>query len=255
VWLVSFVVGPGSAIPSEFARNPKSPVGNLAAVSFSLTRESFFWHRVHSLTGIVPVGTYMVQHLTLNSFSLAGPEKFNSVIAFFAGMPAHLLTFLEWVFIYLPLAFHGVYGIFISGRAQPNYFGRRYNWSENRMYTFQRWSGVALFFLLIAHIVTTTVNAKVSPSGHEVIEFDAWTAMLSSGGTYLGLILYAAGVVLAAYHLAYGWWNFCIRWGITVSERSQEGMQKFSAWLFVGLTLLGWGALAGFLLPHKGGMV
>lgn len=230
-------------------------LGILREVSLSLTRESFFWHRVHSLTGIVPVGFYMVQHLTLNSFSLAGPEKFNAVIGFFAGMPTHLLLALEAIFIWLPLLFHGVYGIFIAGRAQPNYFSRKYRWSENRMYVFQRWSGIALFFLLIAHVVTTTVKAKVSPLGHEAIEFEAWNRSLVSGGTYLVLILYAVGVLLASYHLCYGIWNFCIRWGITVSERSQMACQKLCGVLFILITLLGWGALIGFLLPHRPSLV
>lgn len=224
-------------------------------VSLSLTRENYFWHRVHSLTGVVPIGFYMVQHLTLNSFSLGGPEKFNAVIAFFDSMPKHLLLVLEILFIWTPLLFHGVYGIFISGRAQPNYFSKKYRWSENRMFLFQRWSGIALFFLLIAHIVTTTVKAKLSPLGIEAIEFDAWRYTLAAGGTYIVLVLYVVGVLLASYHLCYGLWNFCIRWGITVSERSQQGMQKLCGVLFVLITLLGWAALAGFLMPHRPSLI
>lgn len=224
-------------------------------MSISLTRESYFWHKLHSLTGILPIGFYMIQHLTLNSFSLAGPEAFNGVIGFFSGMPRHILLALEIVFIYLPLLFHSVYGIFISVRAKSNFLNEHYAWAENRMYSFQRWSGIALFFLLIAHIVTTTVRAQVSPIGHEAIEFNAWTALLTSGGTYIGLILYVVGVLLASYHLAFGWWSFCIRWGITVSERSQKGMLKFSMVLFVAITLLGWAALAGFLIPQQGRLV
>ena len=41
-------------------------------MSLALNRENYFWHKVHSLTGVIPVGYYMVQHLVLNSFSLAG---------------------------------------------------------------------------------------------------------------------------------------------------------------------------------------
>ena len=224
-------------------------------MSLSLTRESYLWHKIHSLTGIIPVGFYMVQHLVLNSFSLAGPEKFKAVLGFFAGMPKHVLLFLEIAFIWVPLLFHGVYGVFISGRAQSNMFNDKYAWPENRMYSFQRWSGVALFFLLIAHVVTTTVKAGVSPLGEEVVQFDAWREMLTAGGTYAGLILYVVGVALAGYHLAFGWWNFCIRWGITVNRRSQAGMLRVSVVLFILITLLGWAALAGFLMPHPGSLV
>ena len=49
-------------------------------MALSLTRENYFWHKVQSLTGIIPVGYYMVQHLVLNSFALAGAGYFNAVI-------------------------------------------------------------------------------------------------------------------------------------------------------------------------------
>ena len=55
---------------------------------------------------------------------------------------------------------------------------------------------------------------------------------------------------MASYHLAYGIWNFCVRWGITISDKAQIRIQKFSLGAFFALTLLGWSALAGFLI-HK----
>lgn len=217
----------------------------------SLGKENFFWHKVHSLTGIVPTGFYMLQHLTANSFSLAGPEKFNGVIGFFGGIPKHLLLALEIGVLGIPILFHALYGLFIIGRAQPNVIGTRYGWAENRMYGWQRWTGVALFLLLIAHVVTTTVNAKIN--GEHVIEFQAWHDRLTSYG-YSVLILYMLGILAASYHLAFGIWNFCIRWGITIGERSQRSVQKFSVAFFVVVTLLGWAALFGFLQdPGTGG--
>jgi succinate dehydrogenase/fumarate reductase cytochrome b subunit len=61
-------------------------------------RESYFWHKLHSLTGMIPTGFYLVQHLTLNSFALGGPEKFNGVIQFFEGMPKHLFSMRSTVY-------------------------------------------------------------------------------------------------------------------------------------------------------------
>jgi len=60
------------------------------------------------------------------------------------------------------------------------------------------------------------------------------------------------GVLAASYHLGYGIWNFCIRWGITISERAQLRIQKFSLAFFIVITLLGWAALAGFLMNKPG---
>lgn len=209
-------------------------------------RESFFWHKVHSLTGIVPVGFYMVQHLTLNSFSLAGPSKFNGVIGFFASVPPHVLLLLEVVAIWIPLAFHAVYGVFIVSRNSDNYSQKAYRFRENRYYRLQRWTGIAAFFFLVAHFATTTAKAKVQ--GEAVIQYDAWHQLLTSNG-YIVFVLYALGVTACSYHLAYGLWNFAIRWGITISEKSQAAMGRFAAGAFVALTLLGIGALFGFVNP------
>lgn len=210
----------------------------------AMTRENFFWHKVHSLTGVIPIGFYMLQHLTLNSFSLAGPEKFDAVINFFASVPPHLLLVLEIGVLGLPILFHAIYGLFIVNRGEPNYFTTKYKWSQNRMYSLQRWTGIILFFLLIAHVFTTTVNAKIN--GHQVIQYAAWHEKLTSNG-YIVLAIYMFGIVAASYHLAYGIWNFCIRWGITISEKAQHSVQKFSAAFFILVTLLGWGALFGFV--------
>ncbi len=220
-------------------------------MSLALTRESYFWHKVHSLTGIVPVGFYMLQHLTLNSFSLGGAEKFNAVIYFFEGIPLHLLLLLEIVAIWLPLAFHAIYGLFIVGRAQSNYFGSKYGWSQNRMYTLQRWSGIFLFFFLIYHVLTTTVAKYLSGSAEGLL-YAAWNERLTSN---FGLILiaYMVGVLAASYHLAFGVWNFCIRWVITISEAAQNRVQRFAFVMFIAVTLLGWAALGGFLLNKQGG--
>lgn len=186
----------------------------------------------------------MVQHLTLNSFSLASPEKFNGVVHFFATIPAHVLIPVEILLIWIPLFFHAIYGMFIVGRAQPNYFGSVYGWSQNRMYVMQRWSGVYLFFFLMFHVISTTINSKIN--GEEVIQYAAWHNNLTSYG-YMLLLAYMVGILAAAYHLGYGLWNFCIRWGITVGEKAQNTMQRVSFAAFIALTLLGWGALAGFL--------
>ena len=212
-------------------------------------RESFFWHKLHSLTGIVPVGFYMVQHLTLNSFSLAGQEKFDGLIEFFMSVPPHLLLGMEVGFIWLPLLFHAVYGVFIAARADQNYHMKAYRYRENRYFLFQRLSGLVAFVFLAVHIYSTTVMAKFGPQGEEVLKYAAWSERLFSGGTYWVLIFYLIGVAACTYHLSYGIWNFCIRWGITVSEKAQNAMAKFATVTFIVLTLLGYSALYGFLNP------
>ena len=214
-------------------------------MAMSLNKESYLWHKLHSLSGIVPVGFYMLQHLTLNSFSIAGPRYFNGVIGFFESMPKHLLLAMEVALIWVPLAFHAVYGLFIVNRGEPNYVGTKYRWSQNRMYTLQRYSGIFLLFFLIYHVITTT-GAKYAQG----VESVHYAAMQEHFRSFYGIwtLVYALGVLAASYHLCYGIWNFCIRWGITISEQAQARVQRFSFWMFIAVTLLGWAAIAGFFM-------
>jgi succinate dehydrogenase / fumarate reductase cytochrome b subunit len=116
------------------------------------------------------------------------------------------------------------------------------------MYTLQRWSGLFLFLFLAFHVATTTV-AKYIAGSPTVIEYASWQQKLTSYG-YALFIVYVIGVLAASYHLSYGVWNFCIRWGITISEKAQQRIQKFSAGMFVAVTLLGWAVLVGFLIHN-----
>ena len=217
-------------------------------MALALNRENYVLHKLHSLTGVVPVGYYMAQHLLLNTFSLTSEAKFNGVLAFFEGIPSYVLLMLEAFAIWVPLLFHSIYGIFITGRAKQNYIGDKYGWSQNRMYTLQRYSGIFIFLFLIYHVATTTITKYVT---HDIrtIQYAAWQEKLQSYG-YLIFVLYLVGVMASSYHLGYGIWNFCIRWGITISDRAQRQVQKLSFGIFAVLTLMGWGALVGFLI-HK----
>jgi succinate dehydrogenase / fumarate reductase cytochrome b subunit len=218
-------------------------------MALSLTRENYTLHKLHSLTGVIPTGFYMLQHLTLNSFSLGGPEKFNGVIEFFESVPKHVLLGMEIALLWIPILFHAVYGMMIVSRAQSNVLAPKYRFSQNVLYSVQRWSGVFLFAFLAYHVATTT-GAKYLAGDADSILYAAWRTKLTENG-YLLLIVYGLGVLAASYHFAYGIWNFCIRWGITVNSRSQSAIQRLALVLFIGVTLLGWAALAGFVFGQR----
>ncbi|HWA84347.1 MAG TPA: hypothetical protein VG820_12965, partial [Fimbriimonadaceae bacterium] len=180
------------------------------------------------------------------SFTLAGEAHFNGVISFFSSIPWYVLLAMEILLIWLPLFFHAIYGLFITNRGQVNYWSPKYKWSQNLMYTFQRYSGVFLFFFLCFHVATTT-GRKYLHHDDTLIMYAEWQRMLTMWGHLLTFV-YALGVLCASYHLSYGVWNFCIRWGIAVSDQAQARVQRFSTWMFVFVTLLGWAALVGFYL-------
>ena len=74
---------------------------------------SFFLRRLHSLSGIVPVGAFLFEHILIsNSTAISGPLAYARQVSFLANLP--LVFFLELFGIWLPIAFHALYGFYIQ---------------------------------------------------------------------------------------------------------------------------------------------
>src|SRR5206468_11358374 len=102
----------------------------------------FFWRRLHSLSGIVPVRAFLAEHILFsNATAINGPEAYANQVKFLGSLP--LVIFLESLFIWLPIAFHGGYGIYLWLRGKANVAD--YPWAGNWMYTVQRYTGLIAF--------------------------------------------------------------------------------------------------------------
>ena len=66
---------------------------------------SFLWRKLHSLLGIVPIGAFLLEHLLSNFEALKGPLAYGEQVKFLNSLP--LVRVLEWVFIFLPILYHG----------------------------------------------------------------------------------------------------------------------------------------------------
>ena len=61
---------------------------------------SFFWRKLHSLTGIVPIGAFLVEHIVSNFETWNGPLAYAQQVKFLNGLP--LVRILEWALIFIP---------------------------------------------------------------------------------------------------------------------------------------------------------
>ena len=99
------------------------------------SRHHFLLRRLHSLTGIL-FGGYIIIHLLVNATLAEGPRTPGEPTVFQQQVDKiHSLPFLlvvEWTFIYLPIIFHTVYGIWITLTGQPNV--DRYGYAKNWAY-------------------------------------------------------------------------------------------------------------------------
>lgn len=202
---------------------------------------SFFWRRLHSLSGIVPVGAFLVEHFVSNAFATNGPVAYSQQVKFLSGLPFRL--WLEIFGIFIPLAFHGLYGVWIWWRGENNV--RDYPWAGNWMYTLQRYTGL----IALVYIVTHTWEMRFS--GVELVHFnDAAFYKVQHELSEIGdLIWYIVGVTAASWHFGYGIFLFCAKWGIVSGERARKRMQVAGVAISVLFMVLGYATMWAILNP------
>ena len=196
----------------------------------------FFYRRLHSLLGVIPVGLFMTQHLVVNHFATKGEEAFNQAAGFMASLPFVLV--LETFIIFLPLLFHAIYGLYIAFTAKNNQ--GRFGYFRNWMFVLQRWSGVITLVFVAWHVWETRVQAALGAD----VNFQMMENILDNP---FMLVFYIAGVLAAIFHFANGLWSFCVSWGIAVSPSSQRIVTYATLIVFFVLSYVGLSAIFAFV--------
>jgi succinate dehydrogenase / fumarate reductase cytochrome b subunit len=170
----------------------------------------FILRKLHSLSGIVPIGLFLAQHLYHNAFALYGREAFGREVENLQGLP--YVLFLEAGLIWVPILFHALYGFYVMFTGQNNtaHYGHMRNW----LYVTQRATGAFLFFYIIFH-VTTTWGTRAKGA-------ELWDVMEHSLHNYWIFVFYVIGMFSAVFHFCNGIWTFFISWGVTVGPKSQR---------------------------------
>jgi succinate dehydrogenase/fumarate reductase cytochrome b subunit (b558 family) len=186
---------------------------------FDKSRRPFLLRKLHSLSGVLPVGGFLVFHLWENSRALQGQEQFDEMVKGINHMP--YLPVLETGLILLPLAFHALYGVKLALEGKPNLGS--YTFTRNWMYTLQRVTGLLAFAFISYHLYELwgqKVAGKLGPDQF----YTTLCANMSStvGQVPVVALVYILGIAASVFHLANGLWGFCFSWGITVSRRSQQ---------------------------------
>ncbi|MEC0372498.1 succinate dehydrogenase cytochrome b558 subunit [Paenibacillus chibensis] len=187
--------------------------------------------KLHSLLGVIPLGLFFIEHALTNFGAFeGGPERFNAGVKLLNDLP--LIYVLEWVLIYLPLLYHGIFGLYIAYQAKPN--NGRFQYSRNWRYLFQRITGVITFVYIVWHLYETRIQVMLGNVTHEELGGVMHNIMTQPGL----FVLYLIGVVSASFHFANGLWSFLVSWGITVGPRAQRVSSYVCMTLFVVVALL-----------------
>jgi len=193
--------------------------------------DNLLLRRLHSLTGFLFLGVFLVFHIYTNSYGLNGPVEYNEQIKHLRAMP--YLHIIEWA-IFLPLIYHSMYGLYIWYTSENNF--PQYNYARNLVYTAQRFTGIVVLIFVAYHIFDQRLLPH--PSYHTVKQ---------SLGNPVLFFLYFIGVGAAAYHLMMGLWSVGVKWGVTTGDRAQRVMIVIIGLLAAGFVLLSLRTLAGFM--------
>jgi len=194
---------------------------------------------LHSLTGIIPVGAFLFEHILIsNATAIGGPAAYARQVRFLAGLP--LVLALEIFGIWLPILYHALYGFYIWYRGEANVVS--YSWTGNWMYTLQRWTGGIAFVYIVWHTYTmrfTGIDLHQYPgASFGKVQAEVFQTPL--------FIFYVVGLIAASWHFAYGIWLFCAKWGIVSGDKAQKRFLAVCLAFFFVLSGVGLGSLAKF---------
>jgi succinate dehydrogenase/fumarate reductase cytochrome b subunit (b558 family) len=196
----------------------------------------FLLRKLHSLSGVIPVGAFLVEHLWTNTSALRGQASFDDAVDQIQRLPA--LPLIELFTIVLPLAFHAGYGVVLMRSAEPNI--DRYPLGRNWLYVAQRVTGVLTLLFVLWHLWELRIQKWLfGMDSHSF--FPVLTAHLSSTwhGVPLLALVYVVGVASAVFHFANGLWGFAASWGLVTTQGAMARVRTAGAVLGVLLFLMG----------------
>ncbi|KIL41225.1 succinate dehydrogenase [Gordoniibacillus kamchatkensis] len=203
---------------------------------------SYYYRKLHSLLGVIPVGLFLIEHLLTNYTAFKeGQQGFVDQVQWIHSLP--LVLGLEIFFIWLPLLYHAVYGLYVAYTARNNTsnFGYFRNW----MFRLQRFTGVITFLFVAWHFFNTRFQVTL---GH-VTETTLGPLMHGIATQPVYFALYVIGVIAATFHFSNGMWSFLVSWGVTVGPRAQRVSTYVWMAVFVIMTIMFILSLTAFTDP------
>ena len=112
-------------------------------ISIGLTADERHWllRRLHSLSGIIPIGGFLFFHFFENAYVLKGGAMWWKETEFTRNLPFQIAV--EAAVLWIPILYHAIYGLVITATAEPN----DYPYQRNYQYSLQRITGILAFLL------------------------------------------------------------------------------------------------------------
>ncbi|HLX37603.1 MAG TPA: succinate dehydrogenase [Candidatus Binataceae bacterium] len=211
------------------------PVSRLTAAD----QRHWLLRRLHSLSGIIPIGGFLFFHIFENSYVVHGAATWWKESEFTRTLPFEVV--IEALMLWIPISYHAIYGLVITVTSAPNVM--EYDYERNTQYTLQRITGIIALAFILFHFFTT--RGWFYLTGVET-NYDRMHAFMMNP---LFLSIYIIGTLSCLYHLTNGLFTFCITWGITVGPRAQTLVNRACVALFVAFSVMAVVTLISFRAP------
>jgi succinate dehydrogenase / fumarate reductase cytochrome b subunit len=187
---------------------------------------SYLLRKLHSFTGLLPVGAFLAEHFWSNSAALISPAKYDQVSQDLQTIPFRLIV--EWAAIFLPMLFHGGYGIYIWLHGKSNVSA--YPWVGNWLYTAQRYTGLIAFAYIGWHLYTERWLTH-GKSTYATVAHDMRNPLY--------VAFFVIGILASSFHLGVGIWNFLCKWGLAATVKAQHAAGRLGAAVGIVFSVVG----------------
>jgi succinate dehydrogenase / fumarate reductase cytochrome b subunit len=193
--------------------------------------------RAFSLSGVVPLGAFLVVHLAINASALWGPRAFAAAATAAQSVPA--LPLFEALFVFAPLVFHGALGAWLVATRRtlpdpPPY--------APAVRTAMRVTAAGTLVFLGLHLADLRFHSPGTHLGGPELAtlLDAGLSTVRRGVPWRGLA-YLVGAACATFHLAGGLWGF---YASSPAGQSSAHRRRRAAWLAVAGGVALWAAFS-----------
>jgi succinate dehydrogenase/fumarate reductase cytochrome b subunit (b558 family) len=164
--------------------------------------------KLHSLSGVVPLGAFLLLHVWVTSALVGSRAIYDRQIGVVHG--GAFMGVLEVVLVLAPLAYHAGYGVVRAlGPRDPSHA-----YANDLMRVLQRVSGVVVLVFVAAHlwefrVQTWTSGLPVASYSTKLVSDLSTTAW----GVPWIAVGYLVGIAATLFHLVNGLSSFCATWG------------------------------------------
>jgi succinate dehydrogenase / fumarate reductase, cytochrome b subunit len=160
--------------------------------------------RAFSLSGVLPLGIFLVSHAMLNALALQGDRAFAAVVDRLEHLPA--LAFVEWALVFAPLFFHAAAGLWMVVARQSFGIPPRPYSPAVRMAI--RATGVLSLAFVAMHLPELRFHSPGVRLGGDAL---ATVLVADLSSTAVGVpwraLVYLAGTACVTFHFATGLWG------------------------------------------------